>query len=88
MKIFRKQPNDDLDYDIDMSDWLEAGDSIVSGVVTTPAGIETTGTDISGNIFKVWIRGGTDGETYKFSVLITTQSRTKEVDFMMVVKDY
>lgn len=85
MKVFQKQPNDHLDYDIDLSDWLSEGDRIQSLDMTSPEGISVTGTGYSDKRVKVWVEGGTSGESYKFSVLVYTNTRIKEVDFMIVV---
>lgn len=87
MKTFRKQPSDHLDYVIDLSDWLAEGDSVVSVDVTAPDGIEVTGTTVNSPQVTVWIRGGEHGQSYRFSPLITTQSREKEVDFLMIVTE-
>jgi hypothetical protein len=88
MKTFRKQPGDHLDYDIDMSDWLNDDDTVNDVEVEAPDGIELTGTDIEDNAVKLWIKGGEDGNNYQFSPLIhTTQARTKEVDFLVVVTE-
>lgn len=87
MKTFRKQPRDYLDYDIDLSDWLEPGDRIQDIKVQAPDGIELVSTGYSDTRVKLWIRGGTSGQSYKFSPLIYTDSREKEVDFMIVVVD-
>ena len=87
MKIFRKQPNDHLDYDIDLSDWLAADDEVVSMDVVAPDGIEITQTSIEPTRVKLWIDGGTSGQSYKFSPLIHTKSRVKEVDFIISVVD-
>lgn len=87
MKTFRKQPADVLDYDIDLSDWIEAGDSIQSIAITAPTGITVDSTSIASPRVKIWISGGTDGETYKLSPRITTTSRVLEVDFLVIVID-
>lgn len=87
MKIFTKQPNDHLDYDIDISDWLAEGDFIQSVEVATPDGIELTQVGYEQTRAKLWIKGGTAGESYKFSPLIYTNSRVKEVDLMIVVQE-
>ncbi len=36
MNLFQKQPGDQLDYDLDFSDWLSDSDAI-TGVVATVA---------------------------------------------------
>ena len=87
MKTFRKQPRDHLDYDIDLSDWLAPGDRIQEVKVEAPDGIELTSVGYSDTRVKLWTRGGTSGQSYKFSPLIYTDSREKEVDFMIVVVD-
>ncbi|WP_017430780.1 phage fiber-tail adaptor protein [Vreelandella jeotgali] len=87
MKTFRKQPRDYLDYDIDLSDWLAPGDRVQDVKVEAPDGIELVSTGYSDTQVKLWIRGGKSGQSYKFSPLIYTDSREKEVDFMIVVVD-
>lgn len=87
MKTFRKQPRDYLDYDIDLSDWLAPGDRVQDVKVEAPDGIELVNKGYSDTQVKLWIRGGKSGQSYKFSPLIYTDSREKEVDFMIVVVD-
>ncbi|MDV6318809.1 hypothetical protein [Chromohalobacter sp. HP20-39] len=85
MKTWRKQPNDHIDYDLLFADWLAEGDEVVSVDAVAPDGIEITQVGIEPGRVKIWVRGGTNGQTYKFSPLIHTQSRVKEVDFMITV---
>lgn len=89
MHIFRKQPADHLDYDLDLSEWLSVGDFPV-GVTyeLDDETIEVTGTEIAEDFVKFWVRGGIDGRTYHFTVNIATQTgREKEVDFKIAVRD-
>lgn len=85
MKTFQKQPRDHLDYDLDLSEWLEADDRIQGVDVAAPDGIEITQTGYTDSRVKLWIKGGTSGQSYKFSALVYTNSRTKEIDFLIVV---
>jgi hypothetical protein len=85
MKTFKKQPRDHLDYDINLAEWMAEGDEVENVEVTAPDGIEVTQVGIEPNRIKLWIKGGTNGDSYKFSPLIHTESRIKEVDFMIVV---
>lgn len=85
MKTFTKQPNDYLDYDIDLSEWLSPGDEVENVVVEAPAGITLDRISTLPTRVKFWISGGTSGESYKFSPVIHTESRAKEVDFMIIV---
>lgn len=87
MKTFRKQPRDHLDYDIDLAAWLEPDDRVQDVEVTAADGIEVTNTGYTDQRVKLWVRGGETGRSYKFSVLVTTNSRQKEVDFMIIVVD-
>lgn len=74
VRTFRKDPNANLDYGFDWSDWMESGDTIeasewlfsVAGLV---AGDEAFGDDAT----SIWIAGGTDGMEYLVTNRITTQ---------------
>lgn len=87
MKIFKKQPRDSLDYDIDLSGWLEPGDNIQSVDVVAPEGISLDRIGYTDTRIKLWVSGGSSGQSYKFSPLIYTDARVKEVDFMIVVQE-
>lgn len=92
---FKKQPTEVLDYDIDYSQWIPTGDTllnatavvdivgignlIVASIVVTPLT----------NIVKLWISGGVDGVTYKVTVTTATNGgRTKEDELQFTVKNY
>jgi hypothetical protein len=92
---YDKQPGEKLDYDIDFSDWIPSGDTIVSAIVSveiqpdallvadTPATIQP-----GGKAVKVWIQAGTSGKTYQVNVVATTAGgRIKEVEFRVRVKE-
>lgn len=85
---YRQQPADTLDYDVDFSDWLPAGDTIVSATaVAVPATISVTNV-ISSPVVKVWCPNGVNGTTYKITVTATTNDgRVKQVEFRLKVKD-
>lgn len=90
MDTFVKQPADKLDYVVDLSDWLTDNDNIVDASTVVESGINVLLTEIdpSTTMVKVWIDGGTDGETYKVTVTVQTQlGRRKEVDFNVRVKE-
>lgn len=91
---FRMQPADEWDYDIDYSDWLPPSDGLsdqVAPVVTVSLPglmIESVTRDYDNKRVKIWLSGGTDGETYKLEV--TTRSREGRVrqdEFFIVVRD-
>lgn len=88
---FVQQPNERLDYDIDFSEWIAAGDLVVSATSTADAGIviELPIVDGTGKIVKQWVSGGTSGTTYKVQVRATTDDgRIKEAEFRVKVKEY
>lgn len=88
---FPKQPLERLDYDIDFSEWLSAGDTVVSATVIAATGIEaeTPLIDTTQKIVKVWITGGTSGVTYKVQVTaVTTEGRIKEGEIRIKVREY
>lgn len=86
---FEKQPADVLDYDFDYSDWLDdRSDTIATYNVVAETGL-TVGlvTAISG-VVKVFLSGGTDGQTYKVTCTVTTTGgRTKQAEISVKVKE-
>lgn len=90
MKTLRtKRPEDRLDYDVDFSRWLSAGDSITGATVAISDGtVAIDDHDFTATAVKVWLSGGEDGETAIVTVTITTtQGRTKEVCFRVRVRE-
>ena len=89
MEVFLKQPNDVLDYDIDLTPWFEniPGDDIESVDVSVTSINEPEPTLVVGPVphpgyvllgntptaFKVWIGGGTDRREYKVTCVVKTE---------------
>lgn len=91
MNLFTKQPADQLDYDLDFSDWLTATDTITGVVATSsvPAELEVLSASVAGPMVKIWIRGGVSGATYKVTATITTsEGRIKELEFKIRVREF
>ncbi|MFA5630345.1 MAG: hypothetical protein WC997_02435 [Porticoccaceae bacterium] len=93
MKLGRKtkQPAERLDYDVVYGDWLaNTDDTIASAQVTaTPPGIDIDVVQVSDHRVKVWLSGGTDGETYKIEVTAETAAGAiKQDEFDIRVKEY
>lgn len=87
-KAFIKQPDDELDYSIDLSNWMPDNDKATSASVSVDSGITHTSTTVEDKNIKVWLKGGKDGNTYKVSVEIDTNGgRVKEVDFQVKVRE-
>lgn len=90
MKVFKKSDEDVLDYDIDMSDWLEDGDEVDAADVVYDRGsdIEYRGKMLFVDRVKIWIAGGVAGETYPIKVLVHTEGgRIKEVNLIIAVTE-
>lgn len=87
MKVFRKQPTDNLDYTVDFADWLPEGDAIQSiEEVLVPPGINQTAFEVNNRNIRLWFSGGTDGEEYKIeATIITNAGRVKQVEFLIAI---
>lgn len=98
---FVKQPAENLDYDIDFSQFLSDGDVLAStgnpavpsplNVVVSPAGLTIGPTFVTENglTIKQWLSGGTNGVRYKITLTATSNGgRVKQVEFAIRVKDY
>lgn len=83
-----KQPDEHLDYDIDFGDWFVGRtDSPASFAVVVPTGLTLDSSGLSGNKVRLVLSGGTDGQQYKVTVLMTTTDLiTKEADFVLKIK--
>lgn len=90
MNLFQKQPADQLDYDLDFSEWLADGDTITgtSAVSDVPTELVILSASVADQTVKIWVSGGLDGSTYKVTATVSTsQGRIKELDFKIRVRD-
>jgi hypothetical protein len=89
MKTFEKQPVDKYDYDVNFSRWLAGiNDTASSAVVTNTLGITKITDSLSAGVVKVWVTGGASGQTYTFTInLTTTGGRIKQYEFAVKVRD-
>ena len=86
-----QQPRDVRDYDIDFSEWFPLGDTIISVQLSLDVAGLTVNYAISAELarVKVWIQDGTNGTTYKVTVLVgTAGGREKEVELKVRIKDF
>ncbi len=91
MNLFQKQPADQLDYDLDFSDWLTSTDTITGAVAVSsvPTELQVLSVAISGSNVKIWIAGGVTGSTYKVTSTISTdEGRIKELEFKIRVREF
>ncbi|MBT7081600.1 MAG: hypothetical protein HN842_11825 [Gammaproteobacteria bacterium] len=88
MKKFTQQPNDVLDYDIDLSEWVATGDTITSTTASADTGLTVSVSNGTTTTPKIWCSGGADGTSYKVTVtVVTNDGRTKEIDFRLSVRE-
>lgn len=73
LKKFTQDPDEVLDYTVDWSDWLPAGDVITSATATGESGL-TVGATVSytTTTTTVWLSGGAAGSEYDVSVHVVT----------------
>ena len=90
---YRKQPADVRDVPITFYDYLAEfgdGDTIASATAvsdSTDLTIDSVSTFDASVV--VWVRGGTNGGSYKVTITATTVAgRVKQVEFRVRVKDY
>lgn len=82
-----KDPNANLDYEIDWTRWLD-GDAITGSVWTVPAGLNKTSESQTTSKAKVWLSGGTLAATYTVTNRITTASgRVDDQSFRVMMAE-
>lgn len=86
---FAKQPVEIQDYDIDFNSYLEGlNDVALSHTAIAETGLTVMSSALTAGVVKVFVSGGTDGNTYKVSATITTQGgRVKQGDILVKVKE-
>lgn len=88
--MFRKQPAERLDYDVDFSSWLGTSDLVNSAVASADSGITLGATEITsgGKTVKQWVEGGASNTNYKITITATTSAgRVKEAEFVVKVRE-
>ena len=98
-QTFIKDPADVLDYTVhfagsttlsEQTDWLAAGETVLTNTVTVPTGITLDSKSItdSSTSITAWISGGTAGEEYEIGYkAVTSDARTIERSIVIFVKD-
>lgn len=87
---FTKQPVEVQDYDVDFNEYLEFhNDVAISHTAVAESGLTVEASALTAGVVKVFVSGGTDGNTYKVSATITTSGgRVKQGDIMVKVKEF
>ncbi|MGW6255425.1 phage fiber-tail adaptor protein [Streptomyces sp. NPDC055085] len=83
---YLKDPGDVLDYAVDWSLWLAAGETISSSSFVVGAGITMNSSTNSTVKATVWLAGGTQGMAYQVTnTIVTSAARTAVRSFTVRV---
>lgn len=80
-RVHEQDPDEKLNYGIDYSDRLPAGDNIATSVWTVPAALTASNQTISGQIASLWLTAGVAGSDYRISNKSTSVAG-------LIVEDY
>lgn len=87
-EVLFKRSDDVLDYDVDFSRWLASDDAIISTEAEIEGSAAIDAIANSSSVVKLWISGGTIGETCHVTTRATTSGgRTKEHCFRLRIRD-
>ena len=81
-----KDPDSNLDYGFDWTDWLVTGESIASSSWILPSDLVEESTIFSANKTSIYFSGGVSGYTYTVTNRIVTDStppRTEDRSFTL-----
>lgn len=85
-----KDPNEVLDYDIDWTDRLEAGETISTSTFTVVEGTVVIDSDSdTGGVTTVWLSGGTEGEVCVIlNRIVTSAGRTYDQSIKLRIRSH
>jgi len=87
-ETFDKDPSAKLDYTVDWSSWLCAGETITASDWTVPDGLTEASASFDDDSATVWLTGGTDDTDYKVVNQITTNAgRIDQRTIVIAVKE-
>jgi len=80
-----KASGDVQDYDFNYTFWLASlQDTGSSSTVTVSPGITLVSSNLANGVVKVWLSGGTDGQTYVITSTLTTSGGRRKNDILML----
>lgn len=87
LRVFTKTPDEALDYGIDFTAALDAGDAISGAATwTVPAGITQGAVSISGATAISFFSGGTAGGFYTVQCRITTTPGARQIERAITIQ--
>lgn len=69
-----KDPTAILDWNFDWTDWLSAGETLLTATFTATAGITVTSSSFTTTVGTVWLSGGNPGTPYLVTCHVTTSA--------------
>lgn len=84
-----KDPNDNLDYSIDWSEWLTGTDTIATSTWGVPSALTTSNVATGTATTVIWLSGGTAGEIYDVHNTITTAAgriEERTIEFTCIIR--
>lgn len=85
MSLPEKNPGAVLDFAVDWTNWMAAGDALATVTWTVPSGITKESETEDGAKCIIWLRGGTAGQNYTLTCAITT-TQGREDSRRIVIK--
>jgi hypothetical protein len=87
-RLYVKDPQADLKYVVDWTDWLASGETISTSTFTVPSGLTKVSESNTTTAGTVRISGGSAGTTYRIVHQITTSaSQTDQRSFDLRIED-
>jgi hypothetical protein len=76
LETWQKEPGEKQDYDVDFTKYIRSMGETVGAAhslsVSADTGITVTASSITDGVAKIWLQGGTDGEDYQVTAIVTT----------------
>lgn len=87
VKVWTKDPDAELDYTLDWSQWLDSDTLSSASWATTPTGLSITNTTTTTTLAAVWLSGGSHGSDYDVRCrVVTAGGRTDDRTIRLQVR--
>ena len=85
-RAYEKGDDENLWYGIDWTDWLPTSNGISTSSWVVPTGITQEDEGVSSTGTTIKLSGGTIGETYEVTNIISTDSTTEDAERSLKIK--
>jgi len=84
---FVKDPNATVDYELDWSEWLDS-DAVSTSTWSAPAALTLTGSNVTDNVTRIFVAGGSVGTDYLITNRITSSGgRIEDRSILIQVRE-